>query len=277
LNALQPGAAADEPPSQPTVEADADATQLLSSATDLAAIGERRGILRELLRCAVELLDAEDAGVSLWDEQRGQLLAVDSHELPSFAGTVMDLDQSASGQAARTRRPVVINDYQATPGRTSPAGRGGAQAVVAVPLVHRVRLLGCLSVTSRRPGRRFSERDALRLQPLATLAAAVLVGMERARLEGVHLAVRTVEHELNNSLAVTGGYAELLLRDERLPEVLREHAAEALRGVREAARLVARLTALTQLREVEWGDVLTTTLDLAEDNRGVEPAGPAQP
>lgn len=86
---------------------------------------------------------------------------------------------------------------------------------------------------------------------------------ERARLEGVLLAVRTLEHEINNQLALTMGYAELLERDARLPGPLRRLAQETRGGARQAADLVQRLGKLTEIRERTWGPDEPTTINLS--------------
>jgi hypothetical protein len=52
-----------------------------------------------------------------------------------------------------------------------------------------------------------------------------------ARLEGVRLAARTLEHHLTNHLTLTVGYAELIAEDPELPERLREMARQVWRPV----------------------------------------------
>lgn len=73
------------------------------------------------------------------------------------------------------------------------------------------------------------------------------------RLEAVLLAARTAQHHLNNQLALTVGYAELLAIDPRLPVVLRPRAEESARGARAAAETVARLQRITSLDEEDQG------------------------
>jgi signal transduction histidine kinase len=80
---------------------------------------------------------------------------------------------------------------------------------------------------------------------------------DEARAAGVRAAARTFEHELRNVLAVTAGYAELLARDETLPEAHQRRAAKAHRGAVEAARIIHQLVELTTAdpaAEVDWGE-----------------------
>jgi PAS domain S-box-containing protein len=85
---------------------------------------------------------------------------------------------------------------------------------------------------------------------------------ERARLEGVVLAARTMEHELNNKLTPTAGYAALLARDPALPAHLRRAATQALEGAQEAARILNRLRQLTAIQEKQWGANVGPTINL---------------
>jgi PAS domain S-box-containing protein len=84
----------------------------------------------------------------------------------------------------------------------------------------------------------------------------------RAQLEGVLLAARTMEHELNNQLTPTVGYTALLAADPALPAHLRRAATQAFRGATEAGRTLARLMQLTALQEKQWGAELAPTIDL---------------
>jgi PAS domain S-box-containing protein len=88
---------------------------------------------------------------------------------------------------------------------------------------------------------------------------------ERARLEGVVLAARTMEHELNNKLTPTAGYAALLARDPSLPAHLRRAANQALEGAQEASRILNRLRQLTSIQEKDWGANVGPTIDISSE------------
>jgi hypothetical protein len=68
-----------------------------------------------------------------------------------------------------------------------------------------------------------------------------------ARLEGAILAVNTIEHYLNNQLARTAAYCELLIDDPRLPSDLRAQALKAMEGVHAASATVATMRRLARL------------------------------
>ena len=76
------------------------------------------------------------------------------------------------------------------------------------------------------------------------------------------LAARTAQHEINNCLALTRGYVEMLVDSPNLPAGLRWQAEEALRGTVEAAETIQRLQQLTCLEETDWGTLGGSTIDL---------------
>jgi PAS domain S-box-containing protein len=208
-------------------------------------------LMLQLLTEAVELTGGSCGLVARWDEQHQALQPV-SNTLPVNGEPVeIRIDQGAGGQAAARREPVIINDYQHAMAAVPEALEAGLQAVVSAPLLHEARLLGVVTVASDAPGKRFTAEDAGVLQLLAGVAGAVLVGMERSRLEGVLLAARTAQHALNNQLALAIGYAELLAADPRLPNDLRELAEEAVTGARSAAAIVQQFQRIIRLEEVD--------------------------
>src|ERR1044071_9465101 len=99
---------------------------------------------------------------------------------------------------------------------------------------------------------------------MATLCAAALAGLERARLEGVLLAARTAQHELNNRLGVVLGYAEMLAEYPGLPRGMAELVSEIVNGARGMAETVDQLRSVTRIRETPRPSLTGPTLDLHE-------------
>ena len=60
---------------------------------------------------------------------------------------------------------------------------------------------------------------------------------DQARLQGVRLAARTLEHHLTNHLTLTVGYAELIAEDPELQQVLRDRRDQVPNFVEETLRI----------------------------------------
>lgn len=233
---------------------------LVRLAQRVAAEADPSMVLQELVREVEALVQAETTVAYRWNPDRQGLETVgntSAHVPQRF----IPLGQGAVGRAVAERRPVIDNDYQAASAPVPSAHAFGVRAAIAVPLLHEGRLLGGLAAATT-TARRFDECDAETLTLLGGFAALTLAGVERARLAGVLLAARTLEHELNNQLSLTVGYAELLANSSLLPPPLRPQAEEALRGARGAARTLARLHTVTRLQEVNLGGPGGAVLDL---------------
>src|SRR3954468_5155910 len=76
---------------------------------------------------------------------------------------------------------------------------------------------------------------------------------DSARLEGVRLAGRTLEHHLTNHLTLTVGYAELIAEDPELPARLRDRAEQVLESAQAARESVRRMRQVNSVVLVDQG------------------------
>ena len=76
---------------------------------------------------------------------------------------------------------------------------------------------------------------------------------QQARLDGVRLAARTLEHHLTNHLTLTVGYAELIAEDPELPERLREMARQVLESAQAAVESVRRMRQVDSVSLIDQG------------------------
>ena len=246
-----------------------DAAALRVTRKIKADAGSER-MLDDLLEEAIAIVGGDAATVYGWDEAPGGLVVV--RNTVKTSGEYVPSAQGAVGRAAEQRAPVIVNDYQREPGMVASTQRAGVRAAIAVPLLFEGRLLGALGVVTYSADKHFDAGDAEVLELLAGVAASVLVGLERARLQGALLSARTSAHELGNTLAGLIGQAQLLRRDQRLPADMVARVDLIVQKAYEAAAKVVRMQYLKELRETRWGTA-GTTIDLSA-RPGDEPPGP---
>jgi len=242
---------------------------LLRMTRRFAAEANPERLVDELLREAIDLVDGSAGVVTRWDEDHQWLTAVAATS-PVLYELRIHPGEGASGRAAQTRQAVLMNRRDA-PSDDPVLTEGGLNWSIAVPLLHEARLVGTLAVGSGEPLQSesvpFTQQDAELLEMLASTAAAALVALEHARLDGVLLAARTAQHELNNQLAVARGYAELLAGSPELPPHLHEIAEEVMSAADDAAGIVRQLRNIASIHEQHWNEPGDTTINLARSQR----------
>ncbi|MFA5028104.1 MAG: GAF domain-containing protein, partial [Candidatus Methylomirabilota bacterium] len=136
-------------------------------------------VLEAVVAGALGLLGSQHAQIILWDPATerltyGAALGPESSRvrIQRFA-----LDRGVNGVVARTRQPLLVNDYQASPYALPEFP--DVVATLTVPVLFGDRLLGILHSHATEPGRRFRADDRRRLEMLATQAA---IAVENARL-----------------------------------------------------------------------------------------------
>jgi DNA-binding response OmpR family regulator len=169
----------------------------------------------------------------------------------------IDIGEATTGPLTSAMREVA----SVAAAHRQPAMEGGC---IAVALIHEGQLLGTLALGTRAARRTFTREETENLETMATLCAAALAALERARLQGVLLAARTAQHELNNRLGVVLGYAEMLAEYPGLPESMSELVAEIVSGAKDLAETVDQLRRVTRIRETPRPSLTGTTLNLHE-------------
>jgi hypothetical protein len=236
-----------------------DPASVLEATRRLAARGGPRELAAELLDAAVQMLGGTGGLVSRFDQAHGRLLP--AYQQPDTGKPLpLAAKKGASSQAVQRRAPVILDDSQ--PRRRAGSRSSGAHisSSIAVPLLYEGRVLGALEVQTSDPGRRFSDEDANGLELLAGVATAMLVGLQRAWLEGIRLTLRTVQHHVNNDLTITSGYAEFLALDASLPAELRQAARKVQQGARAAASILNELEPSNRLQADVWSRPTVTAI-----------------
>jgi DNA-binding response OmpR family regulator len=220
---------------------------LLRLARHVATATEPSALFSTLLDEAMQLSGAEAGFVSQVANQREsivaqQLIGVSETDVAQLLAELREVAVVAANQ----RRPVM------------------QAGCIAIGLVHEGQLQGTLALGARDRRRTFDREDAESLETMGTLCAAALAALERARLEGVLLAARTAQHELNNRLGVVLGYAEMLAEYPGLPKDMAELVNEIVSGAKELAETVDQLRRVTRIREAPRPSLTGPTLDLHE-------------
>jgi GAF domain-containing protein len=153
---------------------------LLDTMQDLAGQLELSKVLQRVLERAVGLLSVTGGELATFDEAKGDLVIVASHDMGTDAvGTRITLGDGAMGRVAQTRESLIIPHYQDWEGRSSQYGQTTVQSVMAAPLMIGTRLVGTIASVHSNPGRVFGSEDLRLLELFAPQAA---IAIENARL-----------------------------------------------------------------------------------------------
>jgi PAS domain S-box-containing protein len=135
---------------------------------------------------AVSLLDATDGELAMFDEKKNELEIVANYRSRQVSvGTRLKVGEGAMGEVARTREPLLIDDYKAWTGASEKYAGVEAHAVIVVPLLVGGRLVGAFSAWTSDSDRRFGDDD-LRLVDMFTPQAGVAIENARLFTEGRH-------------------------------------------------------------------------------------------
>jgi signal transduction histidine kinase len=147
--------------------------QAIASRLELSAV------LEAVVAGALGLMGSQHAQIILWDEsgERLRFGAALGPESQRVRVQEFGLERGVIGWVARTRQPLLLNDYQRSPHALPEFP--DVVATLTAPVLFGERLLGILHSHTTAPGRRFSRDDLRRLQLLATQAA---IAIENARL-----------------------------------------------------------------------------------------------
>jgi signal transduction histidine kinase len=220
---------------------------LLRLARHVATVREPPALFATLLDETMQLNAAQAGFVSQVADENETVVAQDVRGVSEAeAGPLFSSMREVAAAAAAQRSPVVEG------------------ACVAVALTYEGQLLGTLALGTRDSRRVFTREETENLETMTTFAAAALAGLERARLEGVLLAARTAQHELNNRLGVVLGYAEMLAEYPGLPESMNELVTEIVNGAKDMAETVDQMRRVTRIREAPRPSLTGPTLNLHE-------------
>ena len=241
------------------VTADLRLEELLQRAAD--AIHELLGFPN----LAIPLIDPEQPGILVLSVKGGHY----KHRIPGEYR--IPITTGLMGEAARTRRTVLVNDVTADPRYLATPGGEPARAELAVPILLGDRVLGVVNVERDEP---FSEEDA---GIVGIIADQLAVAIENARLyaSAQQVAVLEERQRLARELhdAVTQHLSSLTLIAQTLGPAYS-------RGHEEGESRARRVVELSQVALDEMRVLLAELRPRARDTHGgpeaEEPAGSAR-
>lgn len=153
---------------------------LHETGVDLSSSLERDQLLRAIIDRAQGLVRGTMAGLYLAREDGKLSLVLANGVLSRFVGVVLASGEGVAGTVARTRKPILLDDYRAWPDRAPVFATAGIGSVIGVPVLWRGEVLGSLFVNHEVPGR-FGADDVETVRLFAEQAA---VAIANARLVG---------------------------------------------------------------------------------------------
>jgi signal transduction histidine kinase/CheY-like chemotaxis protein len=247
-------------------------------------------LLKIILRRSVELVEAADGVILLWDEGNQVLVPQVWTAYREFMPFVrVRLGDDVPGLAAEQRAGRFVNDYRTWP-KANPLflDRTPISAVLAEPLLYRNKLVGVLALYHNRGERLFTEEER---QLVMLLAAQAAIAIENARLftelnqsfqhlqQAQDTLIRTeklralgqmaagIAHDLNNMLAAILGQVELLRLRVASPEVqegltLLETAATDGAGIVRRLQDFSRQRTSSALTPLELGPLVLEAVEI---------------
>ena len=150
--------------------------QLYDTAHELATRQDAAAVLRAIGESTKTLLGGKEASVFFYDAEREELeLAATTSTRGAPLGTRVALGEDISGHVARTRAPLIVNDYASWERSAKTLEDSELRAALAVPMLSGGELIGVLASSAVGSDTRpYSEADERLLSLFAAQAASAV-------------------------------------------------------------------------------------------------------
>ena len=176
-----------------------------------------------------QMIPHDLATMGLYDESTGKLrvqfLSAESEQPAQTGDVLLDPDASPAGRAFRSRQPLILNRidrWPFAPESVRHLTRAGMVSGVWVPLLHRERILGTLTVASRKEAA-FTHHDAQVLSELASqVAMAVNNALAYKQIAELRDRLSQEKEYLESEINLENRYEDIVGESTGLRRVLRE-------------------------------------------------------
>lgn len=157
-------------------------------------------LLKSIMARLTELLDTDLGALSLYDPEEDvlKIVAVNDTNMP-LVGRTFQRGEGLAGKIWQTAAPMVIDDYRAWEGNIhSLAERIGHAAGAGVPIFWDDQVQGVITLSSSKPGYKFSPSDIKLLSMFATQTAVALRNArlhEQTQQHAFQLKIEIAEHK----------------------------------------------------------------------------------
>jgi PAS domain S-box-containing protein len=247
-------------------------------------------LFRLIISRAVELVGAHSGTVYLLDESGRDLVPKSWWTLGEWMREkVHRLGEGATGQAARTKQGVIVNDYLHWPHRrTDILERVPITATISAPMLVQERVVGVITLNAVEPGRVFRLAD---LGLLSMFAVQAAVAIETARLhseiQGARDFLQSIIENSADAIITTDTHGRFTFWSPAAKEIFGYGAEEIIGrsiadyyrgGLEEARAVMKRLRAegrvlnyetVFRTRDGRWVEA-NTSMTLLSDESGAE-------
>lgn len=225
--------------------------RLIQISQDLASTLDLNTLLKQIVRAAAELIDAEHASILLYDQGKRELYyeAATNLEQPLSHDLSVPVDASIAGWIVTHRQSLILSNATLDSryyGRVAEVLHSQATSLLGVPMITKDKVVGAIEAINKRDGK-FTQEDQEILVILGTQAA---LAIENSRLFQQSDLIAELVHELRTPLASLNTATALLLRSE-LPAEQRERVSEIL--YTEITRLAEMTDSFLDLARLESG------------------------